>query len=93
MFAACRGCTNRFRFVLGIENHRLETPDDPSAHKQIMLAAFSRIHVQLGHAGEKIPYFTAYAEAIPYSRIEARANLKYPTGASCFARVRSARLQ
>jgi len=55
-----------------------------------MLPGFARVHIQLGHAGEKITHFTAYAEAIPYSRIEAPANLKYATGASCFARVRSA---
>ncbi len=46
------------------------------ADKNIMLAAFSDIHVQLGHAGVEVACFSAQAEAAEQFDIESHADLK-----------------
>ena len=67
--------------------------DDSGADKDIMLAAFSDIHVQLGHAGVEVARFSAQAEAAEQLDIESHADLKDCGRGTGFAGVGPAKLQ
>ena len=61
---------------------KLEMPDDSTAHKKIVLAGFSGVHVQLGRAGEEIPHFSAYAENAPHFCVDASTDLEHSANGS-----------
>ena len=50
--------------------------NDTGADKDIVLAAFSDIHVQLRHAGVEVARLAAQAEAAEQPDIESHADLK-----------------
>ena len=53
----------------------LEVQNHAAAHKVVMLAAFSGIHIQLRYARVKIPHFTAHTENRQQVNIESDAAL------------------
>src|SRR6185436_14903226 len=63
------------------------------ADKNIMLAAFSDVHVQLGHARVEVARFAAQAEAAEQFDIESHADLKDCGRVTGFAGIGSTKLQ
>ncbi len=64
----------------------LEVPDHSGADKEIMLAALSRVHVQLGYARKKVARFAPDAEMAEQLDVEPDTHLENSGSRSRFGR-------
>jgi hypothetical protein len=71
----------------------LEVEDNSGPYEDIVLAAFSDIHVQFGHARVEVPRFSAQAEAAEQFDVESHTDLKDSGRTTGIARIGPAELQ
>src|SRR5256885_961212 len=70
-----------------------KVPHDTSADKNIVLTALASVYVQLRNSRPEIASFASQDEPPEDFHIQSHARLKYASGGSRFARVRSAEEQ